>query len=90
MVVTAGEDSEEGRKTLQISLVVFFRHAHAPPLFLHCQNPSQQFPGFLGLLCNFLFVRCDVCFICSYIWMHEKIIIKRDVCVFVFFFYVCY
>jgi hypothetical protein len=25
MVVTAGEDSEEGRKTLQISLVVFFR-----------------------------------------------------------------
>ena len=42
---------EEGRKLFRSSGFLGFScddaWTHAPPLFLHCQKPSQQFPGFL-------------------------------------------
>jgi hypothetical protein len=65
------------------------------------QMASPAIPGFLRVcFCNFymleygfklllvvLFNFC-ICLACNYIWVYEKNIIKRDVCVFVLF--LCY
>ena len=58
----------------------------------HCSGGAEALPChsrlFWGCFCNYFYL-CDVFVlffifgICNHMWVYEKIIIKRDVCVFI-------
>jgi hypothetical protein len=65
MVVTAGEDSEEGRKTLQISPVIFFpaaRESNVNPRAATFLALPEPFPAVSWIFRDYyvIFYLCDV------------------------------